>query len=83
MGYRPLGVSAPEYAAECVLAATRWVQERAGEVRVRIDVPGPHPALAPLFERGFQIVYVETFQSSAATPFFDERCYIPSGSDLL
>jgi GNAT superfamily N-acetyltransferase len=79
----PLGVSAPEYAAQCVLAATRWVQERAGEVRVRIDVPGPHPALAPLLERGFQIIYVETFQSSAATPFFDARCYIPSGSDLL
>jgi hypothetical protein len=59
------------------------VQERAGEVRVRIDVPGPHPALAPLLERGFQIVYVETFQSSAAAPFFDARCYIPSGSDLL
>ena len=79
----PLGVSAPEYAMECVLAAAGWVQERAGEVRVRIDVPGPHPALAPLLERGFQIVYVETFQSSAATPFFDARCYIPSGSDLL
>ena len=38
---------------------------------------------APLLERGFQIVYVETFQSSAATPFFDTRGYIPSGSDLL
>jgi len=79
----PLGVSAPEYARVCVLAATRWVQERAGEVRVRIDVPGPHPALAPLLERGFQIIYVETFQSSAATPFFDARRYVPSGSDLL
>ena len=79
----PLGVSAPEYATECVLAATGWVQQRAGDVRVRIDVPGPHSALAPLLERGFQIVYVETFQSSATTPFFDARCYIPSGSDLL
>lgn len=79
----PLGVNAPEYATACVLAAARWVQERSGEVRVRIDLPGPHPALAPLLERGFQIVYVETFQSSAATPFFDARCYIPSGSDLL
>ena len=79
----PVGVSAPEYAAECVLAATRWVQQKAGEVRMRIDVPGPHPVLASLLERGFQIIYVETFQSSAATPFFDARCYIPSGSDLL
>jgi GNAT superfamily N-acetyltransferase len=79
----PLGASVPEQAMQCALAATSWVQEKAGEVRVRIDVPGPHPALAPLLERGFQIVYVETFQSSATTPFFDGRCYIPSGSDLL
>lgn len=79
----PVGVSAPEHATECVLAAARWVQQRAGEVRVRIDVPGPHPGLAPLLERGFQIIYVETFQSSASKPFFDARCYIPSGSDLL
>ncbi len=47
----PLGVSAPEYAATCVLAATSWVQQRAGDVRVRIDVPGPHPALAPYTKR--------------------------------
>jgi GNAT superfamily N-acetyltransferase len=79
----PVGVSAPEHAAECVLAATRWVQQKARGVRVRIDVPGPHPALAPLLEQGFQIIYVEIFQSSATTPFFDARCYIPSGSDLL
>ncbi len=79
----PVGVSAPEHAAECILAATTWTRQQAGEVRVRIDVPGPHPGLAPLLERGFQIIYVETFQSSAATPFFDARCYIPSGSDLL
>jgi GNAT superfamily N-acetyltransferase len=79
----PVGVSTPEYAAECVLVATRWAQQQAGGVRVRIDVPGPQPALAPLLERGFQIIYVETFQSSATTPFFDARCYIPSGSDLL
>ena len=79
----PLGVNAPEYATECVLAAIRWIQQQAGDVGVRIDVPGPHPALAPLLERGYQIIYVETFQSSAAIPFFDARCYIPSGSDLL
>ncbi len=79
----PLGVSAPEDAVECVLAATRGTQQQARDVGVRIDVPGPHPALAPLLERGFQIIYVETFQSSATTPFFDACCYIPSGSDLL
>ena len=77
----PVGVSAPEYATESVLAAARWAQQRT-EI-VRIDVPGPHPCLAPLLERGFQIVYVETFHSTAIRPFFDARCYIPSGSDLL
>jgi len=77
----PVGVSTPEHAVQCVLAAAAWVQRRAE--RVRIDVPGPHPSLAPLLERGFQIIYVETFHSTAPTPIFDARCYIPSGSDLL
>lgn len=77
----PVGVSAAEHATACVLAATRWAQQRAETVR--IDVPGPHPCLALLLESGFSIVYVETFHSSATTPFFDPRCYIPSGSDLL
>jgi ribosomal protein S18 acetylase RimI-like enzyme len=75
----PLGVSTPEYATECVLAAIAWAQQRAE--MLRIDVPGPHPCLAPLLERGFHIIYVETFHSTAS--FFDARCYIPSGSDLL
>jgi hypothetical protein len=75
----PVGVSAPAYATECVLAAIRWAEPRAE--RLRIDVPGPHPCLAPLLERGFHIIYVETFHSTAS--FFDARCYIPSGSDLL
>jgi ribosomal protein S18 acetylase RimI-like enzyme len=77
----PVGVDAPEDAAACVLAAVQWSQKRADAVR--IDVPGPHPCLAPLLERGFHIVYVEQFFSSAQTPFFDPRCYISSGSDLL
>jgi GNAT superfamily N-acetyltransferase len=77
----PVGVSTPEHAAPCVLAATAWAQRRAE--RVRIDMPGPHPSLAPLLERGFQIIYVETFHVTAPTPIFDARCYIPSGSDLL
>src|SRR5215469_1723280 len=75
----PVGVSAPEYATESVLAAIRWAQQRAE--LLRIDVPGPHPSLAPLLERGFHIIYVETFHTTAS--FFDARCYIPSGSDLL
>jgi GNAT superfamily N-acetyltransferase len=77
----PVGVSTPEHAAPCVLAATAWAQRRAE--RVRVDVPGPHPSLAPLLERDFQIIYVETFHATAPTPIFDARCYIPSGSDLL
>jgi hypothetical protein len=77
----PVGVSAPEHASACVLAASRWAQQR-GQT-VHIDVPGPHPSLAPLLESGFQIVYVDTFHSTAITPFFDARCYIPSGPDLL
>ena len=77
----PLGVSEPEDATACVLAATSWARPRAE--RVRIDVPGPHPCLAPLLESGFHIIYVETFHSTATTPFFDARCYVPSGSDLL
>ena len=77
----PLGVSEPEDATACVLAATSWARPRAE--MVRIDVPGPHPCLAPLLESGFHIIYVETFHSTATTPFFDARCYIPSGSDLL
>lgn len=77
----PLGVADPEDAAACVLAATNWALQRSNALR--IDLPGPHPGLAPLLEQGFRIVYVETFVSSAATPFFDARCYIPSGADLL
>jgi GNAT superfamily N-acetyltransferase len=77
----PIGILSPEDASEGVLAVVRWACQRA--TIVRIDVPGPHPALAPLLAMGFHIIYVETFVSSAAAPFFDARCYIPSGSDLL
>lgn len=77
----PIGVRSAEYATDCVLAAIEWATKRA--TIVRIDIPGPHPSLAPLLERAFRIVYVETFLSAAQTPFFDARCYIPSGSDLF
>jgi ribosomal protein S18 acetylase RimI-like enzyme len=77
----PLGVNSPGDATDCVLAAVNWACKRAKVIR--IDVPGPHPCLAPLLDRGFRIVYVELFVSTAPTPFFDAHCYIPSGSDLL
>ncbi|MBA2679345.1 MAG: GNAT family N-acetyltransferase [Ktedonobacteraceae bacterium] len=78
----PLGVKRAEDAADCVLAAVRWASQHKARA-YRIDVPGPHPCLAPLLAAGFRIFYNETFVSSAHTPFFDPRCYIPSGSNLF
>ena len=77
----PIGASTPEDAAACVLAAVNWALQRA-EV-LHIDVPGPHPCLVTLLERGFRIISFDTFVSTAITPFFDARCYIASGGDLL
>ncbi len=77
----PLGVKEPEDAADCVLAAVNWASKHA-EV-LFIHVPGAHPSLSMLLSKGFHITYVETFLSTAETPFFDPRCYIASGSDLL
>jgi len=77
----PLGADTPENATACVLAAVHWAMQRA--VEVHIDVPGPHPCLTTLLERGFHIHSFDTFVSSAVTPFFDARCYIASGGDLF
>ncbi|HZO73391.1 MAG TPA: GNAT family N-acetyltransferase [Ktedonobacteraceae bacterium] len=77
----PIGVSTPEDAAVCTLALVKRALEQTNELR--IEVPGPHPCLPMLLELGLHIVYVDTFVSTAATPFFDARCYIPSGGDLL
>ena len=77
----PIGVRTPEDATACVLAAVNWALQRV--VVLHIDVPGPHPCLATLLERGFHIISFDTFVSTAIKPFFDERCYIASGGDLL
>jgi len=77
----PIGADTPEDATACVLAAVHWAIQRA--VEVHIDVPGPHPCLVALLERGFHIISFDTFVSSAVTPFFDARCYIASGGDLF
>jgi len=77
----PIGASIPEDATACVLAAVNWALQQA-EV-LHIEVPGPHPCLVTLLESGFRITYVDTFISTAITPFFDARCYIASGGDLL
>ena len=77
----PIGARTPADGTACVLAAVSWVQQQAKILR--IDVSGPHPCLAPLLEARFRIAYVETYVSSATTPFFNPHCYIASGSDLF
>jgi len=77
----PIGGNTPKDATACVLAAVNWAVQRA--TVLHIDVPGPHPCLATLLECGFHIISFDTFVSTAITPFFDARCYIASGGDLL
>jgi hypothetical protein len=77
----PIGVSTPEDAADCVLAAVDLALQQADVLH--IEVSGPHPCLATLLESGFRIRYVDTFVSTTTSPFFDAQCYIASGSDLL
>jgi GNAT superfamily N-acetyltransferase len=77
----PIGVKAPEHATACVLAAVKLALQRADVLH--IVVPGPHPCLATLLESGFRIRYVDTFVSTATSPFFAAQCYIASGDDLF
>ena len=77
----PIGVRAPEEAADCVLTAVNWALQRADVLH--IDVLGPHPCLPALLQEGFRIMYVDTFVSTADPPFFEARCYIASGGDLF
>jgi GNAT superfamily N-acetyltransferase len=77
----PVGTATPDDAPGCVLAAVQWARDHAAVLR--IDVPAAHPSLAPLLDAGAIITYVETFVSTARTPFFDPRCYIASGSTLF
>lgn len=77
----PIGTNKPEDAAACVFAAVSWALQRSETLH--IAVPGPHPCLAALLEGGFRIKYLDTFVSSASSPFFDARCYITSGGDLF
>ena len=77
----PIGTSIPEDATACVLAAVNFALQKA-EV-LHIDLPGPHPCLAPLLESGFHISSFDTFVSTAVTPVFEVRCYIASGGDLF
>lgn len=77
----PIGARRAEDAAACVCATVAWARARG--VVLRLALPGAHPALAPLLAAGFRIVYVETFLSTAETPFFDPERYTPSGDLVL
>lgn len=77
----PIGVAAPVHGAACAIAALRWAAERAP--MLRIDLPGPHPALPSLLDGGMQISYTETFVASSAHLPFDPTCYLGSGGTLF
>lgn len=72
----PLGVRERADAVPAVLAAVEWARVHCPTVR--IFLPGPHPALAPLLDAGLRITYVDTYCSSAATPIFDPTRYVSS-----
>lgn len=77
----PLGVRDHADALPCVLAAAAWARERGDELC--LTLPGPHPALAPLLERGFRLVDSYTFVASDGGAFADPRRYLSSGPDLF
>ena len=77
----PMGANTPEDAIACVLAAIHWATQRSTEVH--IDVPGPHPCLKILLERGFHIKSFDTFVCSASSLFLNARCYIAGSGDMF
>ncbi len=77
----PIGVDPSEDANAIALAAIHWAAQRSTEIH--IDVPGPHPCLANLLERGFHIKSFDTFVCSASSLFLDARCYIAGGGDMF
>jgi GNAT superfamily N-acetyltransferase len=77
----PIGAFERAEAVGCVLAAVEWARRRAAIHLIRMT--GPHAAILPLLSAGFRIVGVETFCSTAETPFVDVQRYVPSGGDLF
>lgn len=77
----PIGGRTIEDARASVLAAVGWARERASVLR--IGVPGPHSALAPLLEAGFRIADVDIFVCRGSGMFVDARRYVPSGGTLF
>ncbi len=77
----PMGADMPEDATACILAMIHWAAQQSAEIH--IDVPGPHPCLAMLLERGFRIKSFDTVVCSATSLFLDARCYIAGGGDMF
>lgn len=77
----PIGSRSADDAADCVIAAATWAR-RHGPV-LDVALPGPHPALVPLLEAGYRIIYVETFCASEGEATVDPRRYAGSGGDLF
>jgi GNAT superfamily N-acetyltransferase len=77
----PMGARTIDDARDCALAAMAWARERSDVLR--IAVPGPHPALAPLLEVGFRITDMDVFVSTGSGMFVDPRRYVPSGGSLF
>ncbi len=75
----PVGADTAADAAAVVCAAVGWAAARAPAIR--IDLPGPHPALRPLLAAGMLITYVETFVADGPAPFDPQR-YASSGGAL-
>jgi hypothetical protein len=77
----PIGALERAEAVGCVLAAIEWARSRAAVLT--ISLTGPHAAIVPLLAAGFRVVEVETFCSTAETPFVDVQRYVSSGGDLF
>jgi hypothetical protein len=76
----PISAVSAEAARDCVLAAVAHAAARGSYLE--IAVPGSHPALRPLLEAGFRIVYVETYCGAEAGQI-DPTRYVGSGGDLF
>jgi len=77
----PLGAWTATDTLDCLWSALRWARGRAE--LVRIVLPAPSPALAPLLEAGARIGSVDTFCLSDGPELADPRRYVPSGADLF
>jgi len=77
----PVGVDDPACAVPCVLAAVHAA--RAMRPVVHIQIPGPHPALAPLLKAGFRIVDQDTFMANPGSDPIDPTRYVPSSSEFF